>query len=68
VVIPSVFHRSGNASSIFAGAWKGACSRAGLPGRFVHDFRRTAARNSAEHDARRDSAERRDEDWRLEDR
>ena len=26
-------------------AWKAACDQAGLPGRYQHDFRRTAVRN-----------------------
>jgi integrase len=44
-VIPWVFHRQGARIETFYGAWRGACAKAGLPGRLVHDFRRTAARN-----------------------
>ena len=29
----------------YYGAWKAACRKAGVPGRIVHDFRRTAVRN-----------------------
>lgn len=29
----------------FRSSWKKACQRAGCPGKYVHDFRRTAARN-----------------------
>lgn len=44
-VIPWVFHRGGRPVLAFFGAWAGACKRAGLPGRLVHDMRRSAARN-----------------------
>lgn len=44
-VVPWVFHRSGEPILAFAGAWDGACARSGLPGRLVHDMRRSAARN-----------------------
>lgn len=44
-VIPRVFHRRGEPILYFFNAWRGACKRAGLPGRLVHDMRRSAARN-----------------------
>ena len=44
-VIPWVFHRNGKPVRDFKNAWKIACEAAGLPGRLVHDFRRTAVRN-----------------------
>jgi len=42
-----VFHRGGSriGEGALTGAWKGACKRAGLLGRLVHDLRRTAARD-----------------------
>jgi len=42
-----VFHRAGQRIGAMAlrGAWKRACKRADLPGRLVHDLRRTAARD-----------------------
>jgi integrase len=43
--IPWVFHRNGKQIKSFRGAWKQACEQAGIPGRFPHDFRRTAVRN-----------------------
>lgn len=43
--IPWVFHREGKPIRDFRAAWASACSRAGLPGRIPHDFRRTAIRN-----------------------
>jgi integrase len=45
IIVPSVFHRNGKPISDFRGAWEAACRVAGVPGRIVHDFRRTAARN-----------------------
>lgn len=42
---PYVFHRNGAPIKSMYKAWRGACARAGLSGRLMHDFRRTAARN-----------------------
>jgi len=40
-----VFHRRGKRIKNLRGAWISACKAAGLPGRILHDFRRTAVRN-----------------------
>jgi integrase len=37
-----VFHRHGEAIKCYDGAWRSACTRAGVADRRVHDFRRTA--------------------------
>ena len=46
-VIPWVFHRTkrGRPLKSFRKAWQQACVAAGVPGRILHDFRRTAVRN-----------------------
>ncbi len=44
-----VFHRHGKRIASFRRAWEGACERAGLVGRLVHDLRRTAARDFRQH-------------------
>jgi len=44
-----VFHRHGKRIASFRRAWEGACDRAGLEGRLVHDLRRTAARDFRQH-------------------
>jgi integrase len=44
-ISPLVFHRDGKAVGDCRKAWKTACNKAGYPGKLVHDFRRTAARN-----------------------
>jgi integrase len=44
-VIPWVFHRRGKPVLDFHAAWRRACERARVPGRLVHDLRRTAVRN-----------------------
>ncbi len=44
-ISPLVFHRQGKTVGDCRKAWKTACEKAGYPGKLVHDFRRTAARN-----------------------
>jgi integrase len=44
-LIPWVFHRYGKPIQSFHAAWRNACTRAKVPGRLVHDLRRTAVRN-----------------------
>ena len=45
-IIPWVFVRpSGKVIKSFYKRWKAACQAAGVPGRILHDFRRTAVRN-----------------------
>jgi integrase len=45
MIVPYVFHRNGKRIKVFYGAWRSACRKAGLPGKLLHDCRRTAARN-----------------------
>jgi integrase len=42
---PAVFHWKGRPIQKLRRSWKNACTKAGLPGRLLHDFRRTAVRN-----------------------
>ena len=42
---PLVFHRDGSPIRRWRTAWRTACQAAGVPTRFLHDCRRTAARN-----------------------
>ena len=44
-IIPFVFHHEGRPIGEFKRSWKTACKKAGLPGKLVHDLRRTAVRN-----------------------
>jgi integrase len=44
-IITRVFHHDGQPVRDFYTAWRSACERAKVPGRILHDFRRTAARN-----------------------
>jgi integrase len=44
-LIPWVFHRNGKPVRSLHSAWREACKRARVPGRLIHDLRRTAVRN-----------------------
>ena len=44
-ITPWVFHREGKQVKSFRRSWLTACKGAGVPGRIVHDFRRTGVRN-----------------------
>jgi integrase len=44
-IIPWLFaNKVGGQITDFRGAWESACRKVGIPGKLVHDFRRTAAR------------------------
>jgi integrase len=42
---PLVFHRGGKSLDSFYRVWRSACNTAEVPGRLLHDLRRTAIRN-----------------------
>jgi integrase len=44
-IVPWLFHREGKPIRSMHAAWRSACERAKVPGRLMHDFRRTAVRN-----------------------
>ena len=44
-MVPWVFHRDGKQVNDYRDSWATACRKAGVPGRLVHDLRRTAVRN-----------------------
>lgn len=44
-IIPWVFHRKGQPVKWMKASWRTACREAGVPGRLMHDLRRTAVRN-----------------------
>ncbi len=44
-VCPWVFHRSGHQVTWYYDGWRTACTKAGVPGRLLHDLRRSAVRN-----------------------
>lgn len=44
-IVPWVFHRDGRPIRNLRAAWHTACKEAGVPGRIIHDLRRTAVRN-----------------------
>jgi integrase len=44
-IIARVFHHDGEPIEDFRGAFSSACTATGVPGRLLHDFRRTAVRN-----------------------
>lgn len=55
-LVALVFHREGERIRNFRRAWVSACRSAGVPGRILHDFRRTAVRNLERADVPRSAA------------
>ncbi|RPJ51701.1 MAG: site-specific integrase, partial [Acidobacteria bacterium] len=45
IFCPFVFQKKGKPIGDFRKRWETACKAAGVPGRIIHDFRRTAVRN-----------------------
>jgi integrase len=45
VLCPFIFHRDGRPILSLRAAWRSACEAAEVPGKLMHDFRRTAVRN-----------------------
>lgn len=45
IICPFIFQRNGKPIKSFYKTWRVACQLAGVPGRIMHDFRRTAIRN-----------------------
>ena len=44
-VIPFVFHREGVPIKNLSKAWRAACAQTGIPGRILHNLRRSSIRN-----------------------
>jgi integrase len=44
-IVPWLFHRAGKQIKSFRKVWARACTDAGVPGKILHDFRRSAIRN-----------------------
>jgi integrase len=55
-IVPLVFHRNGKAIRDCHTAWNSACEAAGVPGRLLHDMRRSAVRNLERHGVSRSAA------------
>jgi hypothetical protein len=51
-----VFHRDGKPIKSFRGAWEKAWMEAGLPGAWVHDFRRCVVRRFEDNHVKRGAA------------
>ena len=55
-IVPLVFHGNGKAIKHVRTAWESACTAAGVPGRLLHDMRRSAVRNLERNGVSRSAA------------